>query len=310
MPLEQIHITVPGEHHLERIDKFITLSLEIDLSRSYIQKLIKNQNILVNQKAIKQNYKVKTDDSILIEIPEPEILTLSPEDIPVPILYEDDSIAIINKPPGMVVHPGPGNRSSTLVNALLFHLKDLSSIGGVERPGIVHRLDKDTSGLMVITKNDSTHRFLANKFASRDIIKRYTAIVIGKPPHKKALIDKPIGRHPKYRHKMTITEKGREAKTDYSIEKVWNSRIGAFSLLNLTLHTGRTHQIRVHMSSEGNPIVGDPIYSKKWAKYRVPYLLLASTYLEFEHPGREIMKFIIQMPEHMENFIKRLESNS
>lgn len=308
MPAERIEVTVPEEYHLERIDRFLTGSLEAGFSRTYIQKLIRGKNIIVNDNEIKQNYKVKADDNILINIPEPEPLSLVPQDIPVDIIYEDDSIAVINKQPGLVVHPGPGNWDSTLVNALLFHLRELSSIGDVIRPGIVHRLDKDTSGLMVIAKNDSAHRILTEDFSERRVIKRYTGIVAEKPASEHGIIDSPIGRHPKYRHKMTVRENGRESVTEYYLEKIWNTPTGIFSLLRLILHTGRTHQIRVHLSSTGNPIVGDPVYSKKWAKHKVPYLLLASVYLEFDHPeSRERMRFEVPMPEHMINFMNRLD---
>ncbi len=310
MSMEKIEVKVPEEYHLERIDKFLSSSLEIDLSRSYIQKLIKGSHITVNGSSIKQNYKIKLDDNIQIEIPEPAELSLVPRELPLEIIYEDDSIAVINKPPGMVVHPGPGNWDNTLVNALLFHLKKLSSIGGVIRPGIVHRLDKDTSGLMIIAKDDNAHKKLSDDFAGRRLIKKYSAIVNERPDEPHGLIDRPIGRHPKYRHKMTILEGGRDAVTEYSIIKTWNAKKGVFSLLELTLHTGRTHQIRVHLSSIGHPVVGDPVYSKKWAKYNVPYLLLAAVSLEFKHPvSGEILHFEVPLPKHMKDFINKLDSN-
>lgn len=309
MPEEKIEVVVPEEYHLERIDRFLTHSLELDLSRSYIQKLIRSCNIHVNGLEIKQNYKVKTDDSIEIIIPEPEELKLEPEDIKLDILFQDNSIAVINKPPGLVVHPGPGNWDRTLVNALLFHLKDLSSIGGVVRPGIVHRLDKDTAGVMVVAKDDAAHQSLTGQFTLRSVVKKYTAIVLEKMKEGHGIIDKPIGRHPKYRHKMTILENGRDSVTEYSVKKIWTTDKGTFSLLELILHTGRTHQIRVHLSSAGNPVVGDPVYSKKWAKYNVPYLMLASVYLEFNHPeSGERMIFKTGLPEHMEDFIRKLDT--
>jgi 23S rRNA pseudouridine1911/1915/1917 synthase len=308
MPQEKIELTVPEEYHLERIDKVLISLLEIDVSRTYIQKLIKGKNITVNGREIKQNYKVKTDDSILINIPEPEELNLAPRDIPIQIIYEDDSIAVINKQPGLVVHPGPGNWDNTLVNALLFHLKELSSIGGVIRPGIVHRLDKDTSGLMVIAKNDIAHKKLSDDFSSRSVVKKYYAIISERPDEAYGIIDRPIGRHPKYRHKMSVIEGGREAITEYNIKKIWKTKIGVFSALEIIIHTGRTHQIRVHLSSIGHPVIGDQIYSKKWAKYKVPYLMLASIYLELTHPeSGEIMQFEAPLPEHIQNFISKLE---
>ena len=308
MTNETIEIIVPDENKLERIDKFLPASLELDLSRSYIQKLIKGGHIRANEKIIKPNYKVKADDRIVIAVPEPEPLELEPEDIPLDIIYQDQSIVVINKQPGLVVHPGPGNWNRTLVNGLLFHVKDLSSIGGISRPGIVHRLDKDTSGLIVIAKNDASHRFLTAEFSGRKVRKKYAAVVVGKPRSDHDRIEQPIGRHRKYRHKMTIDEKGREAVTEFRVKRVWNSRLGVFSLLDIDLHTGRTHQIRVHLSAAGIPIVGDPIYSKKWEKYRVPYLLLASTGLEFAHPSSgEIMTFTVELPEHMRTFMDKIE---
>ncbi len=310
MELEATNIYVPEENHLERIDRFLSQSLEIDLSRNYIQKLIKEENILVNGKPIKQNYRVKADDHILVKIPEPEVLSIAPEDIPIQIIFEDESIALINKSPGMVVHPGPGNWNRTLVNALLFHLRDLSSIGGVSRPGIIHRLDKDTSGLMIIAKNDHAHRFLTQKFSRREIKKRYAAMIVGKPRKSHDIINRPIGRHPRYRHKMTIREDGREAITEYFLKDIWNNRNGLFSLMDIVPHTGRTHQIRVHLSSIGNPIVGDPVYSKRSHKYRVPHLLLAAVSIEFEHPdSKERLRFEIPLPENIKNFVKRLKEN-
>ncbi len=308
MAPDPIQITVPEENSLERIDRFLSALLDLDLSRSYIQRLIRGGSISVNGKKIKQNYRVKPDDHIEIIIPDPEPLSLIPEDIPLEIVYQDPRIIVINKQPGLVVHPGPGNWNRTLVNALLYHVKDLSSIGGVARPGIVHRLDKDTSGLMVIAKDDASHAFLTGEFGGRRVKKKYAAIVSGKPDTARRVIDLPIGRHRKYRHKMTIDERGREAVTEFTLIKVWNSRLGLFSLLEIDLHTGRTHQIRVHLSAGGMPIVGDPIYSKKWEKHRVPFLLLASTALEFAHPqdGR-IMSFTADMPEHMRAFIEKIE---
>jgi len=303
-----MHIIVPEENNLERIDKFLSGSLEMDLSRSFIQKLIRSGHIRVSQGAIKQNYKVKTDDSITIEIPEPEPLALEPEDIPLDIVYEDDSIVVINKQAGLVVHPGPGNWSRTLVNGLLYHVKGLSSIGGVERPGIVHRLDKDTAGLMVVAKDDTSHKFLTGEFANRKVRKKYSAIVTGKPRTGEGRIELPIGRHRKYRHKMAVDDKGRDAVTDFKVKKVWNSRLGVFSWLDIELHTGRTHQIRVHLSYLGLPIVGDPIYSKKWEKYKVPFLLLASTGLEFNHPyNSRLLTFTAELPDHMRKFMDKIE---
>ncbi len=311
MATEKIELAVPVEYHLERVDRFLTEALEADFSRSYIQKLIKGGDILVNGVEIKQNYRVKTDDVILISVPEPEELDLDAEDIPFDIVYQDTDIAVINKPPGLVVHPGPGTPNGTLVNGLLYHLKNLSSIGGSIRPGIVHRLDKDTSGLMVVAKNDGAHRFLVEEFAARRVKKIYNAVVIGKPDRSHDIIDRPIGRHPKYRHKMSVLDSGREAVTEYYLEKIFNTRTGLFSHLEIHLHTGRTHQIRVHLSAMGNPIVADPIYSKRASRFNAPYLMLAARSLAFTHPSKgEAVSFQADLPDHMVKFIQKLEAAS
>lgn len=303
-----IYVTVPEEYDLERIDRFLAFSLESHISRSLIQKLIKDGFILVNRNPTRSNYKVKTDDEISIVFPETETLPPEPEDIPLDIIYEDDSVAVINKQPGLVVHQGPGNYDSTLVNALLFHIKNLSTAGDAFRPGIVHRLDRDTTGLMVIAKTDEAYSSLVEQFASRNVDKRYAAIVTGKPAKERDQISKPIARHKKYRQKMCVTEDGREALTEYTIANIWHTPVGTFTLLDVRIYTGRTHQIRVHLSSMGNPVIGDQIYSKKWEKHRVPYLLLASTYLAFTHLSTgERMEFSLDMPEHMKDFIERLE---
>ncbi|MBN1531555.1 MAG: RluA family pseudouridine synthase, partial [Spirochaetes bacterium] len=265
-------------------------------------------SVLVNGVPVKQNYKVKTDDGIGIEVPEPEELLVEPMDLPLEVIYQDGDIAVINKDPGVVVHPGHGNWDRTLVNALLFHLRDLSSIGGVVRPGIVHRLDKDTAGIMVVAKNDAAHRGLVEQFAGRSVEKKYAAVIVGKTPLQHDTINAPIGRHRIYRHKMTVTEEGRGAVTEYTVARTWNCSMGVFSLLEIALHTGRTHQIRVHLSHMGNPIVGDPIYSKKWDKYRVPFLLLASVSLGIDHPRTgERLSFAAPLPEHMVRFMERLD---
>lgn len=304
-----ITLTVPEEYHLERIDKFLVYASELNLSRSYIQKLIREQNIIVNELPVKANYKAKTDDTIRIIIPEDTDIPLEPQNIPLDIVYEDSSIIVINKQPGLVVHPGPGNWDKTLVNGLLYHCKDLSSIGGVKRPGIVHRLDKDTSGLMIIAKNDISHQKLTESFSQRRIFKEYAAIIVGKPKQKHEVINKPIARHRKYRHKMTLAEDGKEAVTEYMLKKIWNTEKYIFSMLSVRIHTGRTHQIRVHLSSSGLPIVGDPIYSKKWEKHRVPYLLLASVTLGFQHPeSGEELEFSVPLPSHMNAFIQKIEN--
>lgn len=304
-----ITLTVPEDNHLERIDLFLASSIESGMSRSVIQRLIKDKNILVNENTVRQNYKVKTDDEISITIPEPETVVLVPENIPVNIIYQDDHIAVINKQAGLVVHSGPGNYESTLVNALLYHIKELPSAGDPLRPGIVHRLDRDTSGLMVIAKTDQAYNHLVEEFSERKVHKKYCAIISGKPDQGNDTINRPLGRHKKYRHKMTIVEDGKEAITDYTVLKIWHINHSVYSMLDIKIHTGRTHQIRVHLSSMGNPVIGDKIYSKKWEKHRVPFQLLASTELSFVHPFTgETMMFKAELPQHMLDFISRLDS--
>ena len=309
MAREKYIITAPAEFDLERIDRIIPVLLETDISRSQIQKLIKSGDITVNGSETRANYKVKTDDTIEILINEAETSALTPENIPINIIYEDDDIAVIIKQPGLVVHPGPGNYGSTLVNGLLYHIKKLSISDDPLRPGIVHRLDRDTSGLMVIAKSDTAYTSLVEQFSARTVEKHYCAIVIGKPVKDHALINRPIARHKKYRQKMTIDESGREAITEYTVSRIWHTDIGVFTMLNIILHTGRTHQIRVHLSAMGNPIIGDQIYSKKWEKYKAPYLLLASTCLRFKHPssGAEL-SFSAELPPHILEYFDKLNS--
>jgi 23S rRNA pseudouridine1911/1915/1917 synthase len=300
------YITISSEEEGSRIDAFLAESLDEDLSRSYIQKLIRLKMILVNDLPVKPNHRLKEDDKISITIPEPEKLDLSPKDIPLEIIYEDSSLAVINKQYGITVHPGAGTQGDTLVNALLFHLKDLSSIGGVERPGIVHRLDKDTSGLMVIAKNDKAHRSLSDQFSNRSVKKEYIAVVIGKPGSEHLIIDKPIGRHNVFRQKMTVTESGRDAKTEIFCIKSWMVKEGTFSHLRVIIHTGRTHQIRVHLASESMPVTGDQIYSRRLSH---DHLLLASVRLSFTHPSTgETLDFRIDPPQHIQQFIDKLNS--
>ncbi len=306
--MEKIELKVPEESQGDRIDCFCTAALELDFSRNFIQKLIRSGDIIVNGKSIRPNYRVKRDDCVIIHVPEPDTPDIIPEDVSFEILFEDDDVAVIHKPAGLVVHPGTGNWKGTLVNGLMFRLKNLSSVGGTIRPGIVHRLDKDTEGVMVVAKNDFAHQRLSEQFTERKVEKIYEAVVIGKPREAHGIIERPIGRHPVYRHKMTVLEGGREAVTEFSVKKIWNTPECVFSLLDIMLHTGRTHQIRVHLSSIGIPIVGDPIYSKKHDRFKVPYLLLSSRKLVFSHPVTgEQMKFEIPRPAHIADFINRLE---
>jgi len=242
----------------QRLDQYLDLCLP-DLSRSQIKRLIETAQIRCDDETVKAGFKLKGGESVTVTIPEPEPIEALPEAIPLDILYEDAHLIVINKPAGMVVHPAPGHSNGTLVNALLHHCQDLSGIGGQIRPGIVHRLDRDTSGVMVATKNDATHQELARQFKLHTIQRRYIALVFGQPEKEAGTIDKPIGRHPLHRKKMSGTSRhGREAVTHWKVLQRFDT--DRLTLLELRLETGRTHQIRVHLSEANHPVVGDPVY--------------------------------------------------
>ncbi len=288
----------------ERIDRFLSENLE-DLSRSYIQKLLKDGSILVNNHTVKANYKTNEDDDIIVRIPDPEVPDILPEDIPLDILYEDDDILVVNKPKGMVVHPAPGHYSSTLVNAIMFHCKGcLSGINGVLRPGIVHRIDMDTTGSLVICKTDRAHQILAEKLKSHSITRRYHAIVHGNLKEDAGTINAPVGRHPVDRKKMsTKAPCGRPAVTHYKVLE----RFGDYTYIECELETGRTHQIRVHMASIGHPILGDAVYGPMKCPFKLEGQTLHAKILGFEHPVTgEYMEFDAPLPEYFVSLLERL----
>lgn len=288
----------------ERIDRFLSENLE-DLSRSYIQKLLKGGSILVNNHTVKANYKTNEDDDIIVRIPDPEVPDILPEDIPLDILYEDDDILVVNKPKGMVVHPAPGHYSSTLVNAIMFHCKGcLSGINGVLRPGIVHRIDMDTTGSLVICKTDRAHQILAEKLKSHSITRRYHAIVHGNLKEDAGTINAPVGRHPVDRKKMsTKAPCGRPAVTHYKVLE----RFGDYTYIECELETGRTHQIRVHMASIGHPILGDAVYGPMKCPFKLEGQTLHAKILGFEHPVTgEYMEFDAPLPEYFVSLLERL----
>ncbi len=259
-----------------RLDTFLAAQ-NSGLSRSRIQNLIKDGHVLLNGERVKSAEKLRSGQMVtLIEPPDEPVLT-APENIPLDILFEDADLVVLNKPPGMVVHPAAGNREHTLVNALLHHCAGLSSIGGEQRPGIVHRLDKETSGCMVVAKNDSTHQSLTRQFAARTVTKIYLALVRGHLRLQTGMIESAIGRHPIHRKKMAVIERGRAAKTEYRVVEEY----AGTSLVECTLHTGRTHQIRVHLKHLGHPILGDPLYGTR-GKY--PRQMLHAWKLGFTHP--------------------------
>ena len=240
----------------KRLDIFLT-EIQTDITRSYIKKLIETERVSVNGAPAKAHYKLKEGDRVEVEVPDPEPLEVKPEPIPLNIVYEDSSLIVVDKPPGMVVHPAPGHSGGTLVNALLHHCDDLAGIGGVERPGIVHRLDKDTSGLIVIAKTEASMQSLTLQFKERDVHKIYLALAKGKFKSKTGMIDVPIGRHKTQRKKMsTHTSAGRDAQTRYEVIR----QLDSYAYLRLFPRTGRTHQLRVHLSSIGHPIFGDRLY--------------------------------------------------
>ncbi|EOS69219.1 RluA family pseudouridine synthase [Lachnospiraceae bacterium MD308] len=297
-------ITVEDEAG-ERIDKFLSDELS-DRSRSFLQKLIKEQYVKVNDKPVKASYRLILGDTVSISFPEPEKPDIAAEDIPLDILYEDNDIIIINKPKQMVVHPAPGHYSGTLVNALLYHCQgNLSGINGSLRPGIVHRIDMDTTGSLVVCKNDTAHQSLSAQLKEHSIQRVYEAIVHGILKEDTGCIDAPIGRHPTERKKMsTQTRNGREALTHYRVLE----RFGAFTHIQCRLETGRTHQIRVHMASIGHPLLGDTVYGPK--KCPFPKLIgqtLHADTLGFIHPGTgEYMEVHAPLPEYFTGLLDRL----
>lgn len=285
-----------------RLDK--ALADLTELSRTLASEQIKMGQVLVNGQAKKAKYTVQTGDIISYQIPEVEEIHYVAEDIPLDIVYEDADVAVVNKPQGMVVHPSAGHTSGTLVNALLYHIKDLSGINGVLRPGIVHRIDKDTSGLLMIAKNDQAHATLAGELKSKKSLRKYLAIVHGHLPNDRGVIEAPIGRSEKDRKKQAVTGKGKEAVTRFQVLE----RFGDYSLIELTLETGRTHQIRVHMAYIGHPVAGDPVYGPKKTLKGHGQFLHAQT-LGFTHPKTgELVRFTAQPPTIFLETLQKLRS--
>ena len=288
----------------KRLDAFIPSKMD-SISRTMIQKLIEDGNILVNNKKVKASYKIEENDVIEINIPEVKETPIKAQDIPVPVVYEDNDIIVVNKPKGMVVHPANGNPDGTLVNAILAMCKEsLSGIGGELRPGIVHRLDKDTSGLIIIAKNDKAHINMSEQIKNRLVTKKYIALVRGVLPDDEATIDMPIARSKKDRKKMAVDKDGKEAVTHFKVLK----RYSKYTLIEVKIDTGRTHQIRVHMSHIGYPVVGDMVYSNGKNEFGVEGQMLHAKSLEFNHPitGKK-MHLEAPLPEYFEEVIDGLE---
>lgn len=287
-----------------RIDSYLTQKLQ-DISRSYIKKGILEGWIIVNGKKVKPNYKLKAGDEIYVNIPEPPKLSLEPENISLEIIYEDKDIIVINKPRGMVVYPAPGNYSGTLVNALLYYTKDLSTRGGPLRPGIVHRLDKDTSGVMVIAKTDEAHLNISRQLKNRHAEKIYRTLVWGEVQESIATINAPIGRHPVKRREMMVTTKNsREAITHFKVLE----RFPEFTYVEVKIETGRTHQIRVHMKYIGHPVLGDPVYSSKKSPFDIQGQALHAFKLGINHPSTDKpLEFYAPVPDDMLLILKILQ---
>jgi 23S rRNA pseudouridine1911/1915/1917 synthase len=304
MMLEKMEFKVEEEDAGTRIDKYISNLME-GKSRSFIQGMIEKGAVLVNGNIKKSNYTVRTGDAILVTVPEPVEMSIKAEKIPLEILYEDADMVVVNKKQGMVVHPASGVYSGTLVNALLDHCTDLSGINGVLRPGIVHRIDKDTSGILVVAKNDNAHNILAHQLKEHSMTRVYYALVEGIVKQDEGVVDAPLGRHPVEKIKMAVVRDGRSAVTRYRVIK----RYKAQTLVECMLETGRTHQIRVHMAHIGHPVVGDPVYGHKKQRFKLEGQLLHAKKLGFIHPSTgEYVEFESPLPDYFLKVLTVLEN--
>jgi 23S rRNA pseudouridine1911/1915/1917 synthase len=298
------HVTAGIEDEGMRVDVFLSERIE-GVTRSHVKKLVDEGNVKLHGKTIKGSYKLKTGDDIEVIIPEPRHNEVVPENIDIDIMYEDDYLAVVNKPKGMVVHPAFGHYTGTLVNALLAKCKSLSGINGVIRPGIVHRIDKDTSGVLVVAKNDFAHVKLSKQIKDHTVKRVYVALCEGVIKDDEGTIDLPIGRHPQDRKKMAVVENGRNAVTHYKVIE----RFKENTLIEARLETGRTHQIRVHMAHMGHPLVGDPVYGFKKQKYKINGQALHAMTLGFIHPETgEYMEFSAPLPEYFEDLLNKLRT--
>ena len=289
----------------ERLDYYLSTELN-EVSRTYIQKLIKDKLVEVNGLEKKSSYLVKEGDKIIVNLPKPKELEIVPENLPLDIIYQDDDIVVVNKSQDMVVHPAPGNYTGTLVNALLYHMDSLSSINGVIRPGIVHRLDKDTSGILIVAKNDISHRALSEQLKDRNVYREYIALLNGVLKNDKGTINAPIGRDPNNRKKMkVIPTNSKEAITHYEVNKRYNK----YTLVKAVLETGRTHQIRVHFSYINHSVVGDPVYSNGKNEFNLDKQLLHARKVGIIHPRtKEYMEFECDVPQNFKEVLKKLDS--
>ena len=295
------------EYEGERLDRYLSIIFQNNhgLSRSFFQKLIKEEHIHVNDMVQKANYRLKAEDFVTVEIPDAVETPILPENIPLDILYEDADVLVVNKPKGMVVHPSAGHYSGTLVNAIMYHCKDsLSGINGEIRPGIVHRIDMDTTGSLIVCKNDESHVFIAEQIKEHSVNRRYRGIVYGIIKEDEGTIDAPIGRHPTDRKKMAVNEKnGKSAVTHYKVLE----RFERYTYMEFQLETGRTHQIRVHMASIGHPLLGDTVYSNGRSPYKLTGQTLHAMTIGFTHPHTmEYLEVTAPLPEYFEKILKEL----
>ena len=304
--MEILNYIINEDQEGQRIDKYLSINIE-GKSRSFIQGLIDEKKVMANDKIIKSNYKLKNKDLITVEMPDPVELNVEPEKMDLDIVYEDEDVIVVNKAKGVVVHPAPGNYTGTLVNGILYYCSDLSGINGVIRPGIVHRIDKDTSGILVIAKNEEAHNKLAIQFKDHSIKREYYALVEGKFSNTNGTIDKPLGRDKKERIKMAINEDGKRAVTHYEVLEQYDKGV---SLVKCTLETGRTHQIRVHMASIGHPLVGDLVYGYKRQKFNIEGQALHAKTLGFIHPRtNEYIEFTSELPKYFKELLEKLKNN-
>jgi 23S rRNA pseudouridine1911/1915/1917 synthase len=302
--MEKMEHTILEQQKGDRIDKVIS-TLDEEWSRTQVQQWIKDGNVLVNGQKIKTNYKCSLNDEIEISIPDPELLDVIPEEMDLEVYFEDKDVLVVNKPSGMVVHPAPGHLMGTLVNGLMAHCKDLSGINGVLRPGIVHRIDKDTSGLLMVAKNDMAHEKLVNQLVEKTVTRKYKAIVHGVIPHDFGTIDAPLGRDTRDRQSMTVVDNGKHAVTHFQVIE----RFKDFTFVECQLETGRTHQIRVHMKYIGYPLAGDPKYGPK-KTLDINGQALHAGVLGFNHPRTdEYLEFEAPLPVEFEEVLEQLRNN-
>lgn len=301
--MKQDTFELEAEYEGERLDKYLSI-LYPEQSRSFFQKLIKDGHVLVNDTPEKANYRLRVEDLISVTIPDAVETPILPENIPLDILYEDDDLLVVNKPKGMVVHPSAGHYTGTLVNAIMYHCKDsLSGINGEIRPGIVHRIDMDTTGSLIVCKNDESHIFIAEQIKEHSVTRKYRGIVYGGISDDEGTIDAPIGRHPTDRKKMAIVPNGKPAVTHYRVLQ----RFERYTYMEFQLETGRTHQIRVHMASIGHPLLGDAVYSSGKSPYHLQGQTLHAMTIGFIHPAtREYLEITAPLPEYFEKILRDL----